>query len=123
MHQVAEAQSLSLDEKLAFVPVKYMKQAKKTFQDLLVDGWLTETPKGFVWKDGTSKSLICFFADLANDKWKLRESKGYGKSNWKDFADLFEMKSQTFINWKSDQRNHTGTQDPKGGETIRGYFD
>lgn len=123
MHQVAEAQSLSLDEKLAFVSVECMEQAKKTFQKLLADGWITETPKGFVWKDGTSKSLICFFADIANDKWKLRESKGYGKSNWKNFADLFEMKSQTFINWKSDQRNHTGTQDPKGGKTIRGYFD
>ena len=119
----AEAQSLSLVEKLAFVPVGYLEQAKGTFQRLLADGWITETQNGFVWKEGTSKSLICFFADLANDKWKLRESRGYGKSNWKDFAELFGMQSKTFINWKSDQRNHTGTQDPKGGETIRGYFD
>ena len=123
MHQVAEAQSLSLDGKLYFVPVECMEKAKTTFQSLLADGWITETKEGFVWKDGTSKSLICFFADLANDKWKLRDGKGYGKSNWKDFAELFGMKSQTFINWKSDQRNHTGTQDPKGGESIRGYFD
>lgn len=121
--QITEGQTLSLNEKLAFVPVDSVEQAKKTFQSLLADGWMTETPKGFVWKDGTSKSLICFFADLANDKWHLRESKGYGKSDWKDFAELFGMKSQTFINWKSDQRNHTGTQDPKGGDNIRGYFD
>lgn len=104
--------------KLNFVPDKYREKAKSTFARLLAAGLVKETAKGYEWKQGTTKALRCFFADIANDKWELRGS----KSMWKPFAELFEMESKDFVRWKSDQMNHTGTQDPKGANEIRDYF-
>lgn len=106
-------------EKLSFVPVAHREKAKETFARLMADKWITETQSGYEWKKETTKALICFFADIANDKWGLRNG---GKSKWKPFAELFGMNSKPFVNWKSDQMNHTGTTDPKGAECIKGYF-
>ena len=117
-----DTKPMGIDEKLAFIPQKHIGAAKATFAGLLNDGWIKNTPTGFEWIKNKTNALICYFADLANDKWELRNKDG-NKSEWKQFAKLFNMEAKTFRNWKSDQRNHTGTQDPKGGETIRGYFD
>lgn len=115
-----DAEGESTEEtKFNFVPVKHREEAKATFARLLADGWVAKTTKGYQWRQGTTKALRCFFADLANDKWKLRGS----KSMWKPFAELFGMESKDFVTWKSDQMNHTGTEDPKGADEIKKYFE
>ena len=116
-----DAEGESIEEtKLNFVPIKHRDEAKNVFARLLADGWITETTSGYKWRQGTTKALRCFFADIANDKWGLRNG---GKSKWKPFAELFGMSSKPFVNWKSDQMNHTGPTDPKGAERIKGYFE
>ena len=115
-----DAEGESTEEtKLSFVPVEHREEAKATFARLLADGWVIETAKGYQWKQGTTKALRCFFADIANDKWGLRGS----KSMWKPFAELFGMQSKDFVIWKNDQMNHTGTEDPKGADEIKKYFE
>lgn len=116
-----EVKPMGLDEKLAFVPEKHREAAKTTFEGLLRDGWIKSTPKGFEWIKDRTNALICYFADLANDKWELRNKDG-NKSEWKQFANLFAMEAKTFKNWKSDQKNHTGEVPPKNSDKIKAFF-
>lgn len=120
-HDVPEAKPMGLDDKLAFVPETHREAAKATFEGLLRDGWIKSTPTGFEWIKYKTNALICYFADLANDKWELRNKDG-NKSEWKSFANLFAMDANKFRNWKSDQRNHTGETPPKNGNKIDDYF-
>ena len=120
-HDVPEAKPMGLDEKLGFIPQKHIGAAKATFAGLLNDGWIKNTPTGFEWIKNKTNALICYFADLANDKWELRNKDG-NKSEWKQFAKLFNMEAKTFRNWKSDQRNHTGEVPPKNADKIKAYF-
>ena len=120
-HDIPEAKPMGLDEKLAFIPQKHIGAAKDTFAGLLNDGWIKNTPTGFEWIKNKTNALICYFADLANDKWELRNKDG-NKSEWKQFAKLFNMEAKTFRNWKSDQRNHTGEVPPKNADKIKAYF-
>lgn len=116
-----EEKPMGLDEKLTFVPETHREAAKTTFERLLRDGWIKSTPTGFEWIKNKTNALICYFADLANDKWELRNKDG-NKSEWKQFANLFAMEAKTFRYWKSDQRNHTGEVPPKNGDKIKAYF-
>lgn len=116
-----EIKPMGLDDKLAFVPETHREAAKATFEGLLRDGWIKSTPTGFEWIKYKTNALICYFADLANDKWELRNKDG-NKSEWKSFANLFAMDANKFRNWKSDQRNHTGETPPKNGDKIDDYF-
>lgn len=116
-----DTKPMGIDEKLAFIPQKHIGAAKATFAGLLNDGWIKNTPTGFEWIKNKTNALICYFADLANDKWELRNKDG-NKSEWKQFAKLFNMEAKTFRNWKSDQRNHTGEVPPKNADKIKAYF-
>lgn len=120
-HDEPEAKPMGLDDKLAFVPETHREAAKATFEGLLHDGWIKCTPTGFEWAKNTKKALICYFADLANDKWELRNKDG-NKSEWQAFANLFAMEAKSFRYWRSDQRNHTGEVPPKNGDKIKAYF-
>lgn len=120
-HDDPEVKPMGLDEKLAFVPETHREAAKAAFERLLRDGWIKSTPTGFEWIKHKTNALICYFADLANDKWELRNKDG-NKSEWKQFANLFAMEAKTFRNWKSDQKNHTGEVPPKNGDKVKAYF-
>lgn len=121
--QQIEAQSgrKSLDEALAFVPEKHKEAAKSVFEGLLCDNWITPTPGGYKWREGVSVALVAYFADIANDKWELRNPDN-GRSDWGSFAKMFGMDAKQFKNWKNDQRNHTGETPPKNADKIRKYF-
>lgn len=120
-HDEPKAKPMGLDEKLAFVPETHREAAKTTFERLLRDGWIKSTPTGFEWIKNKTNALICYFADLANDKWELRNKDG-NKSEWKQFANLFAMEAKTFRYWKNDQKNHTGEVPPKNSDKIKAYF-
>lgn len=121
--QQIEAQSgrKSLDEALGFVPEKHKEAAKSVFEGLLCDKWITLTPGGYKWREGVSVALVAYFADIANDKWELRNPDN-GRSDWGSFAKMFGMDAKQFKNWKNDQRNHTGETPPKNADKIRKYF-
>lgn len=121
--QQIEAQSgqKSLDEALGFVPEKHKEAAKSVFEGLLCDKWITPTPGGYKWREGVSVALVAYFADIANDKWELRNPDN-GRSDWGSFAKMFGMDAKQFKNWKNDQRNHTGETPPKNADKIRKYF-
>lgn len=121
IHDEPEAKPMGLDEKLAFVPETHREAAKAIFEGLLRDGWIKSTPTGFEWIKPKTKAIVCYFADLANDKWELR-NKGGNKSKWQVFANLFAMETKTFRNWRSDQRNHTGENPPEYSDKIKAYF-
>ena len=116
-----DTKPMGIDEKLAFIPQKHIGAAKATFAGLLNDGWIKNTATGIERIKNKTSALICYFADLANDKWELRNKDG-NKSEWKQFAKLFNMEAKTFRNWKSDQRNHTGEVPPKNADKIKAYF-
>ena len=71
-----DTKPMGIDEKLAFIPQKHIGAAKDTFAGLLNDGWIKNTPTGFEWIKNKTNALICYFADLANDKWELRNKDG-----------------------------------------------
>lgn len=121
--QQIEAQSgqKSLDEALAFVPDKHKEAAKSVFEGLLRDKWITQTTYGYKWREGVTVALVAYFADIANDKWELRNPDN-GRSDWASFAKMFGMEAKQFKTWKSDQRNHTGEAPPKNADKIRKYF-
>lgn len=121
--QQIEAQSgrKSLDEALAFVPEKHKGAAKSVFEGLLCDKWITPTAYGYKWREGVTVALVAYFADIANDKWELRNPDN-GRSDWATFAKMFGMEAKQFKLWKSDQRNHTGEAPPKNADKIRKYF-
>lgn len=121
--QQIEAQSgqKSLDEALKFVPEKHKEAAKSVFEGLLCDKWITPSPGGYKWREGVSVALVAYFADIANDKWELRNPDN-GRSDWGSFAKMFGMDAKQFKNWKNDQRNHTGETPPKNADKIRKYF-
>lgn len=121
--QQIEAQSgqKSLDEDLAFVPDKHKEAAKSVFEGLLRDKWITPTAYGYKWREGVTVALVAYFADIANDKWELRNPDN-GRSDWASFAKMFGMEAKQFKTWKSDQRNHTGEAPPKNADKIRKYF-
>lgn len=111
----------SLDEALVFVPDKHKEAAKSVFEGLLRDKWITPTAYGYKWREGVTVALVAYFADIANDKWKLRNPDN-GRSDWASFAKMFGMEAKQFKTWKSDQRNHTGEAPPKNADKIRKYF-
>ena len=117
----AQSGRKSLDEALAFVPEKHKGAAKSVFEGLLCDKWITPTAYGYKWREGVTVALVAYFADIANDKWELRNPDN-GRSDWASFAKMFGMEAKQFKTWKSDQRNHTGEAPPKNADKIRKYF-
>lgn len=117
----AQGGQKSLDEALGFVPEKHKEAAKSVFEGLLCDKWITPTSGGYKWRKGVSVALVAYFADIANDKWELRNPDN-GRSDWGSFAKMFGMDAKQFKNWKNDQRNHTGETPPKNADKIRKYF-
>lgn len=106
---------------MAFVPEKHKGAAKSVFEGLLCDKWITPTAYGYKWREGVTVALVAYFADIANDKWELRNPDN-GRSDWATFAKMFGMEAKQFKLWKSDQRNHTGEAPPKNADKIRKYF-
>lgn len=119
-----EAKPMGLDEKLAFIPQAHREAAKATFERLLRDGWIKNTPTGFEWLV-KPKGRLWYFAAIANEEWGMRYDNG--KYDWDGFAKLFGFDNTFF----SGLHNKTGygrlgkgktTNLPKKSREIEEYF-
>ena len=123
-HDEPEAKPMGLDEKLAFIPQAHREAAKATFERLLRDGWIKNTPTGFEWLV-KPKGRLWYFAAIANEEWGMRYDNG--KYDWDGFAKLFGVDNTFF----SGLHNKTGygrlgkgktTNLPKKSREIEEYF-